>query len=83
VKSVTWNRGDLPAPVPVAWPECHRSSSIAAGVTLGWERWLGAEGVAIGLDRFGASGPVETLFEQFGFTVANVVRTTKGLLGPR
>ena len=53
------------------------------GATLGWERWLGAEGVAIGLDRFGASGPAETLFEQFGFTVANVVRTVKGLLGRR
>jgi transketolase len=42
--------------------------SIEAGVTLGWERWLGKGGAAIGLGSFGCSGPAETLFEQFGFT---------------
>ena len=54
--------------------------SIEAGVTFGWQRWLGDGGAAIGLDHFGASGPAETLFEQFGFTVENVVKTAKGLL---
>jgi len=54
--------------------------SIEAGVTFGWERYLGEKGAAIGLDRFGASGPAEILFEQFGFNVAHVVATAKGLL---
>jgi len=54
--------------------------SIEAGVTFGWERWVGAAGASIGLDHFGASAPAEILFEQFGFTVANVVATAKGLL---
>ncbi len=54
--------------------------SIEAGVTFGWERWVGGAGASIGLDHFGASAPAETLFEQFGFTVANVVATAKGLL---
>jgi transketolase len=54
--------------------------SIEAGVTFGWERWVGEGGASIGLDHFGASAPAETLFEQFGFTVANVVATAKRLL---
>jgi len=55
--------------------------SIEAGVTAGWERWVGDAGACIGLDHFGASAPAELLFERFGFTVENVVKTAKGLLG--
>ncbi len=47
--------------------------SIEAGATLGWERYTGREGLNIGLDRFGASAPVEDLFERFGFTVEAIV----------
>ena len=54
--------------------------SIEAGVTFGWERWVGDGGAAIGLDHFGASAPAEILFEQFGFNVENVVNTAKSLL---
>jgi transketolase len=42
--------------------------SIEAGTTLGWERYVGPGGLAIGLDRFGASAPAEDLFTHFGFT---------------
>jgi transketolase len=42
--------------------------SIEAGATLGWERYIGRDGLAIGLDRFGASAPAEDLFAHFGFT---------------
>ena len=61
-------------------PQIKARVSIEAGVTFGWERWIGDGGAAIGLDHFGASAPAEILFEQFGFTVANVVKTAKGLL---
>ncbi len=54
--------------------------AIEAGVTLGWERWVGERGRVIGLDRFGASAPYKTLFEQFGFTVENVVAQAKAVL---
>ena len=54
--------------------------SIEAGVTFGWERWVGDGGASIGLDHFGASAPAEILFEQFGLTVENVVKTAKSLL---
>jgi transketolase len=42
--------------------------SIEAGATLGWERHIGPDGLAIGLDRFGASAPGDDLFRHFGFT---------------
>ena len=55
--------------------------AIETGVSFGWERYVGALGVVIGLDRFGASAPVQVLMEQFGFTAGNVVVKVKGLLG--
>ncbi|HWK42590.1 MAG TPA: transketolase [Croceibacterium sp.] len=47
--------------------------SIEAGVTLGWERFVGQDGLTIGLDRFGASAPAEVLFKHFGFTAEAIV----------
>ena len=47
--------------------------SIEAGSTLGWERYVGNDGLTIGLDRFGASAPAEQLFAKFGFTVDAIV----------
>jgi len=55
--------------------------SVEAGVTLGWERWIGAHGRAVGVDRFGSSAPAEVVLEQFGITAANVVRVTRDVLG--
>ena len=47
--------------------------SIEAGSPLGWERYTGAHGRIIGLDRFGASAPGGTNMEKLGFTVEAVV----------
>ena len=46
--------------------------SVEAGATLGWERWVGENGVAFGLNRFGASAPYERLYKEFGFTPENI-----------
>jgi transketolase len=54
--------------------------AVEAGVTFGWERYVGARGVVIGLERFGASAPYQILMEKFGFTAANVVAKAKALL---
>jgi transketolase len=48
--------------------------SIEAGVSFGWERWVGEDGLMISLDRFGASAPYETLMKEFGFTAENVAQ---------
>ena len=47
--------------------------SIEAGTTMGWERYVGEDGLSIGIDRFGASAPAEDLFKRFGFTAEAIV----------
>jgi transketolase len=54
--------------------------AIEAGVTIGWSRYLDQKGAVIGLDRFGASGPYKILFEQFGFSVENVVENVRAVV---
>ncbi|MDP2272714.1 MAG: transketolase [Archangium sp.] len=51
--------------------------SVEAGVTFGWERFIGDHGVAVGVDKFGASAPDKILFEQYGLTAAHVVAAAK------
>ena len=53
---------------------------IEAGATGTWWRYAGTSGRVIGIDRFGMSAPAGELFEHFGFTVDNVVDTTKGIV---
>jgi transketolase len=55
--------------------------SIEAGVTLGWERHVGSDGITIGIDTFGASAPAEDLFHHFGFSVDAIVPKIKAKLG--
>jgi len=54
--------------------------AIEAGVRDGWWRYVGTGGAVIGMDTFGASAPAKQLFEHFGFTTDDVVRTVNGLL---
>ena len=54
--------------------------SVEAGVTQGWEKYLGEMGEAIGIDKFGASAPVEVVMEKYGFTPQNIVETSKRVL---
>jgi transketolase len=53
-------------------PSVRKRVSVEAGVSLGWERWVGDEGAIIGLDHFGASAPAGTIFKEFGFTTDRV-----------
>ncbi|MBC8323896.1 MAG: transketolase [Candidatus Marinimicrobia bacterium] len=46
--------------------------SMEAGITLGWERFVGPGGLSIGIDHFGASAPAGDLVEEFGFTPEKV-----------
>jgi transketolase len=54
--------------------------SIEAGATFGWCRWIGAAGVAIGIDRFGASAPGEVALQKFGFTAEHVAEVVRQLV---
>lgn len=57
-----------------------RRVSVEAGTTLGWERYIGSSGIAIGVDHFGASAPGQVLFERFGITVERVVEAATRLM---
>mgnify|MGYP000929002209 CR=1 FL=1 len=54
--------------------------SVEAGVTTGWQKWVGAGGAAVGVDRFGASAPYQVLFEQFGLAAAQIAERAKALV---
>tara|TARA_B100001964_G_scaffold160050_1_gene175814 strand:- start:2863 stop:4884 length:2022 start_codon:yes stop_codon:yes gene_type:complete len=54
--------------------------AIEAGVSAGWDRFVGEKGRIIGIDRFGASAPAETVYKQLGLTADNVVDTVLSLM---
>src|SRR5262249_13083142 len=51
--------------------------SIEAGTTFGWERWIGDEGIAIGIDRYGESAPGGTVLDKLGINVAHVLEAAR------
>jgi transketolase len=62
-------------------PLVKKRLSVEAGSTLGWNRWVGDEGEAFGVDHFGASGPGSEVAEAFGFTAENIAARARALLG--
>jgi transketolase len=62
-------------------PSVKARVSIEAGVTQGWERYVGTEGSSIGVDRFGASAPGETVMEKYGLTAERVAEEARKLVG--
>lgn len=69
-----YRRGVLP-------PHIRGRLAIEAGIKLGWERYTGLDGGIVGLETFGASAPAPVLFEKFGFTVDQVAKAARRLLG--
>jgi transketolase len=55
--------------------------SIEMAATLGWDRYIGPKGKAIGMRSFGASAPLRDLLKKFGFGPEPVVAAAKQLLG--
>jgi transketolase len=54
--------------------------SVEAGITFGWERWVGRRGVSIGVDRYGASAPAPEIYRELGLTAAAVRDAAAGVL---
>ena len=61
-------------------PSIKARVSIEAGTTFGWERYIGDEGIAIGLDHFGASAAYETIYQEFGITAVAMAEAALSLL---
>jgi transketolase len=55
--------------------------SMEMAATLGWERYIGTKGKALGMHTFGASAPIKDLLKKFGFDAEHVVAAAKELLG--
>ena len=73
-----------------AQPDEYRRSVLPPGVprlaveaasSLGWREWVGDAGGVVGLDRFGASAPYQTLMSSYGFTAAAVAAAARKLIG--
>ncbi|HEY5764493.1 MAG TPA: transketolase, partial [Candidatus Deferrimicrobiaceae bacterium] len=62
-------------------PSIRTRVSVEAGATLGWERYVGEAGAAVGIDRFGASAPGPRVFRELGITAEAVAARAKGLRG--
>ncbi len=65
----------------VLGPEGTPRVSIEAGSTLGWSRYTGSNGVSVGIDTYGASGPGKEVLKHFGMTKEHVAAVALRLLG--
>ncbi len=54
--------------------------AIEAGVGMGWERYVGAGGRVVSIERFGASAPYKVIYEKFGLTVENVIAQARAVM---
>mgnify|MGYP001276929674 CR=1 FL=1 len=54
--------------------------AVEAGVTEGWERFIGLDGRAVGVDRFGASAPYEVVYEKLGVTAEAVAEAARAVV---
>ena len=54
--------------------------AVEAGVSMGWERFIGTDGVFVGMQGFGASAPDKALYEHFAITPAAVAAKAKAKL---
>ncbi len=58
-------------------PDVSARVAVEAGLRMGWDRYIGADGQFVGMDGFGASAPTSELFEHFGITASQVVQAAK------
>ena len=61
-------------------PAVRARISVEAASPFGWERYVGPDGIIIGVDHFGASAPGPVVMEHYGFTVEHVVASAKVVL---
>jgi transketolase len=55
--------------------------AVEAGSPMGWHQWVGTDGRIVGITRFGASAPATRVFEELGFSAANVAAHVRAALG--
>ncbi len=77
---------ELFAAQPASYREAILGKALRIGIEaasgFGWERWLGPDGVFVGMDGFGAAASADTLYRQFGITPDAVAARVRRRLGP-
>ena len=64
-------------------PKGIKRIAMEAAHPMSWYRWVGDDGVILGIERFGASAPAATIYTHLGITVDRLVETAKTLVGKR
>jgi transketolase len=82
VSMPSWERFDAQSPAYKAGvlPSDVLRVSVEAGTTMGWERYVG-DGLRIGIDSFGASAPIDALYDHFGLTADKITAQILAKLG--
>jgi transketolase len=60
---------------------CRARIAVEAASPMGWDKWIGEQGVFIGMETFGESGPYKDVYEHFGITADRVAQTGRELIG--
>ncbi|EPY22967.1 transketolase [Strigomonas culicis] len=71
-QDISWKNKVLPSDLP--------RIAIEAGVTSGWYKYVGIDGIVLGIDRYGESAPAGCLFKFFGLTVDVVADAVRKIL---
>ena len=72
-QEATYRQAVLPPGIPRV--------AIEAAHPMSWHRWVGDNGIIIGIETFGASAPAAKLYAEYGITAARVVKAVKSLVG--
>jgi transketolase len=64
-------------------PKGIKRIAMEAAHPMSWYKWVGDDGVVLGLERFGASAPAPTIYQHLGITVDHMVETAKNLVGKK
>jgi len=64
-------------------PKGVKRIAMEAAHPMSWYRWVGDDGVILGIERFGASAPAATIYTHLGITVDRMVQTAKKLVGKK
>ena len=59
---------------------CRKRVAVEAGVTEYWRKYIGLDGVALGVDTFGESAPANEVYKYFGLTEENLIKTVNELI---
>jgi transketolase len=60
---------------------CRARIAVEAASPMGWAKWIGEDGVFIGMETFGESGPYKDVYEHFGITSQRVAEVGRELIG--